>query len=468
MSTARTTVIAGLAAAALAVLAIILIGGRGESPYRVRVEMRNADGLRQGSTVRFGGVQVGTVKSIGLGRGDIVVADLELNPDVTPIGRGPRAAIRSANLLGEKYLEIERGDRSHPLPSPVVIPASRTSAPVDLDEVLDILDPGTRARLQILVNETGAALTGRSVDFNALLDRLPSSLDATRDLLAAVAADNRALGRLVTRSDAFLASAAVKRAELGRFVVAGSGALHAVAAREGDLGRTVADAPAALASLRSWLGRLGTTAGALGPAARSITATAPALTTTLAALGPFERAARPVLDDLGATAPALAQLGRQGAPVARRAVPAIASLAHVAQDARPLSRALDASIDDALGTVEGWSRSIQGRDGLGHMFRGHATISIDLIRSALSRLALLERPRARKPAAGPDLPVEIAPAMPAPAKQLLDGVSDLPSKLGESVKRALDPVTKVAGSAAPPAGRDVSKTSRLLDYLLGR
>src|SRR5206468_1533220 len=153
-----------------------------------------------------------------------------------PIGRNARAVVRSANLFGEKFLDIRPGDLEHPVPSGAVIPLSRTSEPVEIDDLLDVLDRNTRARLAILLNEAGAAFAGRQADFNAAINALPNTLDDTGRLVREFAADNRALGDLVGRSDQVLQTLAPQRTALGRLIETAHGAVAGFASRRAELG----------------------------------------------------------------------------------------------------------------------------------------------------------------------------------------------------------------------------------------
>ena len=63
----------------------------------------------KGSEVRIGGVQAGSVASVGPeGRG--WVAHLEIEPEFAPLAPHTRAILRNKTLLGETYIELAPGD----------------------------------------------------------------------------------------------------------------------------------------------------------------------------------------------------------------------------------------------------------------------------------------------------------------------------------------------------------------------
>ena len=90
---------------------------------------------------------------------------------------------------------IEAGD-------PVVITnaeGSRITPSVDLDQVLDVLDAGTRTRLRILLNEAGVALAGRRHAIQAATGKL-EALSPTRVLERGFSLTQLADGHIVTRA----------------------------------------------------------------------------------------------------------------------------------------------------------------------------------------------------------------------------------------------------------------------------
>lgn len=378
----RVRILAGV----IGLLAVVAFVTRGHpNAYVVRMKLTNADGLITGAPVEIGGVEVGRVASLSIDRHDEVIVALAFDRSRGPMGRGVRATVRASNLLGSKVVDVQPGDRSKPVPSGYLLSPDHTGTSVDLQDVLDVLDTGTRARLAILINEAGLAMTGRRADFNALLRRLPSSLDRATALLRQVDADDTALRRVVERSDSLVGRVTHERAAVGRFVAVGGETMRTVAVRRAALRETLKRAPATLRSAQRFLTDLRGTTTPLGPAARALTASAPPLTETLARIGPFEAAARPALRQAISVAPQLTALGLQATPVVRRAVPTARTLNGFASDLAPASSAANLTVDDLLSVLEGWSRSIQSRDGISHFFRANISISPDLIQSLVDK-----------------------------------------------------------------------------------
>ena len=370
--------------------------------------------------------------------------------------------MRPSNLLGSKLVEIDPGDRARPLPSGATIPPARVETPVDLQDVLDVLDSDTRVRLAVLINEAGTALTGRHADFNALLGRLPTSTHSVGRLLEQFAGDNRALAGVVDRSDAFLQAVAGQRRDLARLVHGFAETFATVADRRAQLRATLRGAPRTLRTLRGFLRELRATTVPLGPAARNLRASAAPLASALGAIPGFDVAARPTLATAADVAPRLSLLARDATPALRRAVPFLQTLSGFAGDLRPATSALGLSVDDLFGTIEGWARAIQQRDGVGHFFRADLRIAPDLLQSAVDKKAPERRrgpSRPRQPdAPAPTTPLPSVPVPPVTAPKL-PGVPPLPSVPPVPVPK-LPPAPAVPGGAGHPA-------DKLLDYLLG-
>ncbi len=379
----RLVAYGALGLAAIAIL--IAVSSGGGDGYVIRVTLADAAGLRQNSPVMIGGVPAGTVQ-LHLWHGDQVIAELHINHTQSPVGRDASVAIAAVNFLGQKEAELTRGNAADPAPSGYTIPPSRVSVSTDLDQVLGVLDAGTRTRLAILIDEAGAALAGRRGDLHDVLGQLPPSLQRGTELLSQLAGDNHTLGHLVGTSDAFIAQVNGQRAQLSQLVDRAGQAAVSVTTRRAELTQTLASAPRTLATLRAFLAKLQATATPLGPAATDLASTAPVASAALAQVDPFVHAATPVFDRATAVAPSLSELADGATPVLRQASPTVSQLATFSQALAPVSGTLNHSVDNLLAVVDNWSRAIQFRDHLSHVFRGEASITPDVLTSLINRM----------------------------------------------------------------------------------
>jgi phospholipid/cholesterol/gamma-HCH transport system substrate-binding protein len=111
-------------------------------------EFSNISGLRQGQFVRASGVEIGKVDSVALTDGGARVrVKFNVNRSV-PLYQSTRAQIRYLDLIGNRYLELKRGEGEGAekiLPPGGFIPLARTSPALDLDALIGGFKPLFRA-----------------------------------------------------------------------------------------------------------------------------------------------------------------------------------------------------------------------------------------------------------------------------------------------------------------------------------
>jgi virulence factor Mce-like protein len=467
----RRVIPAVLGALILLVAGIALLGGDGpEHRMEVQLELRDAGGLRKGSQVRVGGAPVGSVRDLQISSRNTALATLDVKTVARP-GRGARASVRALNLLGEKFVDLDLGDRAQPLER-ARIAMARTSTPVEIDDLLDVLDPTTRDRLALLIGELGIALGHRGEQLRDIVASLPPTLEDAAALLRQLGQDTDVLDRLLVEGDRVTDQVARERGPLGRLIATADRAFAAPAANQAGLQATLRETPSALAQLRATLRRLDAAGADLRPAARGLRVTAPVLTRALSALPGFREAAAPALAQARTTGPALRRLGRGAAPVVRRLRGTSASLSGLAQDADALLSRLDETFAaDLLGVMQGWAQAIQTRDGVGHLFRVSLSLTPDIMRNLDSFVTgPRSTPARRRPA--------VAPQTGTKPPTTADSIDDVKRKTQDTARPAvpvLDAVGKAldgllgGGSRGPqPAPKTRDDVTPLLDYLLGR
>jgi ABC-type transporter Mla subunit MlaD len=389
------------------------------------------------------------------------------------------------NLLGEKYVDLDPGDLSKPMPEGSTIPKTHTSVPVELDDAINILDPDTRGALRILINEAGIAMAGRGTDFNKTLDELPRALDSAERLVSEIDKENVALERAIVSGDRVVTAVGAKSDDMGELVESAADALSTVADRRARLGETVRDAPAGLNQLRTTLEQLQGASEELTPTARDLRATAPSLADTLARAPQFAKDAKATLRTAARVAPNLSKLGRQSTPTIKLLRPTSERLATFAGEFQPLVNTLDKDkgLIDFLGFMDGWAGVTDGADGLGHHFRLRATIDGDLLGSALSRfnpLATKKKSSQRKAAAPKRRVLPEAPATTAPQTGKPKLLPDLPTKpVTDALQKGLEDVGNtvedavggllggLTGRTRDGSGSSTNDTTKLFNYLLG-
>lgn len=433
----------------VAITALAILGGKRVlfppgGGYIVKAEFRDAAGLTKNSDVKIGGVAGGSIKDLELTGRDTALVTMELDKGAYPIGVGAKAASRPVNLLGEKYVDLDPGDRTKGLPSGTMIPMSRTSRPVELDDVLNTLQPDVRARLRILINEAGIAMTGRGTDLNKTLEQLPSALDQTTELVNSFSTDNQRLGDLIERSDRVLAAFAAKGGDLQDFVSQAASTLSVTAAKRVELANTVRSAPGALRQLRSTMVQLANTSTRLEPFAAQVRRTAPPLAQTLKELPAFAQDAKPALAALRTASPSLSRLGTEARTPVRRLRPTSQNLARFTRDLRPLVESFDKqALRNMLNLMDGWSRTIAKSDGLSHLFGMRIIFDKTLATTLLERYVGPSLPATKakdNPAKATPKPTSKLPAVKAPKLPAIK-VPKVPKTGIPAIDKALEDAT---------------------------
>ncbi|AFJ37887.1 MULTISPECIES: virulence factor Mce family protein [Mycobacterium] len=140
-------------------------------------EFSNISGLRAGQFVRASGVEVGKVDKVELVDGG-KRARVKFNVDRSiPLYQSTTAQIRYLDLIGNRYLEIKRGQgegADKVLPPGGFIPLSRTTPALDLDALIGGFKPLFRALDPQKVNTIATALItvfqGQGGTINDILD----------------------------------------------------------------------------------------------------------------------------------------------------------------------------------------------------------------------------------------------------------------------------------------------------------
>jgi len=132
--------------------------------YRFKVAFPEATQLGLEADVRTAGVTIGKVraKDIDSKHPNRTVATLEIDPKYAPISSDARAILRQKTLLGETYMEITAGTPGSPrVPENGWLPDAHVKKTVELDEVIQALDPQTRASFRTWQQELSKAAEER-------------------------------------------------------------------------------------------------------------------------------------------------------------------------------------------------------------------------------------------------------------------------------------------------------------------
>jgi virulence factor Mce-like protein len=238
------------------------------SQFTVRAVFSSANGLKIGSPVRIGGLPVGTVAGIGPGPDNTSTVTLALDNragvhDNTTLAIEPRLLFE-----GNFYVRLDPGSPDAPLlRSGETIPLAHTTVPVQIDQLLDVLDAPTRESLKQTFGGLAAGLGAPARASTAEPAGYAALRSAARQLSAALIPSAQTadalegtspgdLGRAISSSSETATQLAENPAALSDLVSASDQVLAALASGQGALAHDISAldhltkvAPATLSAL---------------------------------------------------------------------------------------------------------------------------------------------------------------------------------------------------------------------------
>jgi ABC-type transporter Mla subunit MlaD len=379
----RILAIAVVSASAITAL-VLGVGASDDSGegYEVRAIFDNVSGAVEGEDVKVAGARVGAIKDLDVTPEKKAVVVLEIEePGFAPFHADAHCTIRPQSLIGEKFVECDPGRPDAPELEEVpdgqdgagqaMLPLERTSSPVDLDLINDIMRLPYRSRLALLINEFGTALAGRGSELNEVIHRANPALRETDEVLKILASQNRTLAQLAVNGDRALGPLARERERVGDFIVQANETAQASAERRGELGETFERLPRFLSELKPTMKDLGALSDEMTPVISDLGDAAPGLNRFILALGPFSRQSVPSLESLGDAV-------EVGGPALVDTEPLLDDLRDFGVDANPVSRNLNRLLKsfDETGGIERLmdyiffqTTAINGFDSVSHYLR---------------------------------------------------------------------------------------------------
>jgi phospholipid/cholesterol/gamma-HCH transport system substrate-binding protein len=324
---------------------------------------------------------VGSVKSVEIREEDrIAELELSINDENSPLHEGTKATIRNPSLtsVAGRYVALVPGPNDAPeIPDGGEIPTEDTNEIVDLDQLLNSLDPRTVAALSQVVRGSAEATDGRGKQLGTAIASLNPALSRSAVALGEVARDQEALERLVVNAAGVVETLAARRDAISGGTAAAAAALDAIADERAHLSSALAQAPPTLekamptlASVRELLADLDPAISEGRPVARGLSRLLPALRPTSTRLRGVLPAVRTLVRSPGADDDATDLLGRFP-QLAGEGVPLLGDLTGVLGEARPLLQELRPYIPELTGgIVAGFGGSSGGYyDANGHYAR---------------------------------------------------------------------------------------------------
>ncbi len=181
-------------------------------------EFSNASGIRAGQFVRASGVEIGKVEKVQLvDGGQRVRIDFDVDRSL-PLFQSTTAQIRYQDLIGNRYMELQRGDgegADRVLPPGGFIPLSRTQPALDLDALIGGFKPLFKALDPDKVNNIASSII---TVFQGQGGTINDILDQTASLTSALADRDQAIGEVITNLNTVLATTVKHQKEFDQTV----------------------------------------------------------------------------------------------------------------------------------------------------------------------------------------------------------------------------------------------------------
>jgi phospholipid/cholesterol/gamma-HCH transport system substrate-binding protein len=219
-------------------------------PFELKAAFENAPPIQKGQAVRIAGVDVGKVskvESAGEGSGAVLVT-MKLEKDALPIHEDAEVKVRPRIFFeGNLFMDLRPGTSSAPVADhDFTIPASQTSAPVQIDQVLGTLTTNTREDLPGEDDDQDPDTKGDTAG-----QSLNDSLEYSADALRGGAIVNRAtlgtelhdLSKLIGSQQKVFAALSTNETQLKDLISNFNITMGALASEEGNLRETIAELP---------------------------------------------------------------------------------------------------------------------------------------------------------------------------------------------------------------------------------
>lgn len=348
------------------------MGGRlpvvSKDGFRVAFQSKDVDNLVYDSDVMVAGVRVGKVASLNVHNG---VADGVLQIDdaaALPLHQGVRLRLRSKSLIEETYVEVQDG-HGPALANGATLPSNAVVPSVQLDDVLDSLDPKTRSDLGSSLRSLGAATHQTSAQLDQTLSGLGELGRQGYTVLDALKAQSADLQRLVRTSSGVMQALDAGQGQIVDLVKQANTLTSATAQQDRDVVATMRALPGVLSTARTSTTSLSTLAGDLQPITTAVRAAAPSLASALQQLPATTRDLRATLPALNGTLVRAPQTLRMVPTTSSELSDIIPSTRSVLADLNPMLAYMAPYSHDLAAFIANWNAMLTESDVNGHFLR---------------------------------------------------------------------------------------------------
>jgi phospholipid/cholesterol/gamma-HCH transport system substrate-binding protein len=371
---------AGVAALLAGIVLVVLVVLGGDSGYHYRLLFQTGGQLVPGNQVLVGGQPIGTIDDISLT--EDAQAEVKITVD-DPLHQGTSAIVRATSLSGiaNRYLSVSPGPNNEPTLDPdAVIPTTKTTSPVDIDQLFDTFNPRTRKGLSDFIQGFAAVYGGDPQEANSAYKYLAPGIQSTTRLLQELTRDQQTFSDFLASGSKVLGAIAERRDDLASLTSNANQALGAIADQNTAFDESLVALPPTLRQANTTFVNLRATLDDLDPLiAATDQANKAGLASFLGDLNTVANDSVPVFNSLSKTlhldGPANDLVDTLGAlPGAqRRASTSVPATIDAIDAGQPKIAQLRPYAPDLLGFLARFGESSSNYDGNGHYLRVQPT-----------------------------------------------------------------------------------------------
>ncbi|HEY4278401.1 MAG TPA: MlaD family protein [Conexibacter sp.] len=265
MTVARGAALGALVIVAV-VVAVVLLGGGGGEQYQMIFQTGGQ--LVKGNDVQVGGRRIGSVDDIKLTNDNLAQITITVNKPYAPLHEGTKAIIRLSSLssVANRYIELTPGPNNAPtLPAGSTLGVDNTTAPVDIDQLFNTLDPRTRRGLQDVIQGSATQYAGKERQVSEAAKYFSPTLSSTTRLVREITRDDATLRDAIISTSQVMGAVSQRRDQLGQLLGSLSTMMSAIASQNSGLASALDQLPSTLRVIDSTFRDLRSTFDDLDP-----------------------------------------------------------------------------------------------------------------------------------------------------------------------------------------------------------
>jgi phospholipid/cholesterol/gamma-HCH transport system substrate-binding protein len=294
--------VAAIAAVGVAIVAVVVIVLSGGSTYQVKAIFQNASQIVSGDQVEVAGNSIGSVSDISLTPDGKAQLTLSINnSSYNPLRQGTEATVRETSLSGiaNRYLDLRLGPATGAsIPNNGVIASQNTTSAVDLDQLFNTLDAGTRKALQDVIQGSAAQYVGQGQAAQAAWQYLNPAIASSSMLFRELNRDTGKFTDFIVKTGNLVSDIAQRQTDLSGLVQNLSTTTTALANQHIALGQSIRQLPRFMALADTTFVNLRSALDDLTPLVDASKPVAPKLQKLLVQLRPLAQDSVPTVRDL--------------------------------------------------------------------------------------------------------------------------------------------------------------------------